>query len=166
MLKVLKYTVLTALCPLVSMANVDWVVIPFLKKGGYHGCMLYVLACACASIELCYWYAFWGMFAAWTEHKKDHKNKIIQFFKNRYHWATNDSNHIVRWIKRGGYYGLFFIGIFENRTIPVAFCRSLKWRQGFYILAMANIIHTCAVVFGWSLIIAWLQSFLRWLLHV
>jgi hypothetical protein len=158
----------------VIFLNIDWVVIPALRKAHICGLRLFLAASVMSTAELIFWYWFWGWLLDAAIHAKkvqesiafgkQIKNELIEegyierikkFFINKLNGALESKSRIVRIIKAGGAFSMILAGITPEpggRFIGIVFCRSAHWRRGFYFLALGNILHICYIVGGWSII--------------
>ena len=159
---------------LIILLNVDWIIIPFLKRAGVLGMPLLLIAWIMSTIELAFWYWFCGWLLNAAIHAKKvqdsiefgkqiteelkgegYIDRIKNFFIDKLNGALDGKNRITKILKTGGAFSLFLVGIIPepgSRFVGVVFCRIANSKWGFGILALGNIAHICYVVGGWSLI--------------
>lgn len=158
----------------VMLLNIDWVVIPALRRAHICGLRLILVAGALSTIELIFWYWFWGRLLAAAIHAKkvqesiefgkQIKNELVEegyierikkFFINKLNGTLDNKGKVVRLIKAGGAFSMILAGISPepgSRVIGIVFCRTTHWRRGFYYLAAGNVLHICYIVGGWNFV--------------
>ena len=158
----------------VTTLNIDWVVVPALKRAGIGGFNLLGITCFLSTAELIFFYWFLGWLLETIiktggvqedinfgkqigeELKKGgYLDRIARYFVDKYNGALDKESRIIKILKAGGVFSLFLAGITPepgSRFIGIVFCRTMHWRNGFYILALGNLLHVCYIVGGWNLL--------------
>lgn len=164
----------------VALLNIDFVVVPSLLRGGFSGFRLFLLAGFLSTAELVFWYWFWGWLIKKVIRAKDVREsidfgkqigselkkegyieRVKMFFVQKFYWAINRKNRIAKMVKTGGAFSMILIGAFPEpgtRIIGIVFCRTTRWKKGFYFLAIGNILHLSYIVGGWSSIFSLFQQ--------
>ncbi len=158
----------------VTLLNIDLVVVPLLLRGGVSGPWLFFLASILSTIELTFWYWFWGWLIRMVIRAKSIResisfgkeiggelkregyiDRIKNFFVRKFYWAISRKNRIARIVRAGGALSMVLIGAFPEpgtRIIGIIFCRTARWKNGFYFLALGNILHLSYIIGGWNFI--------------
>jgi hypothetical protein len=160
----------------VTVLNIDFILTPALIKLEIPIFLLLSLLYVVSTLELRYWFWFWTW--AWdlffpvlihirkvsedialvkefgTELKEKGylaRAKILLF--KIINGALDEKNIIVKFIKWGGAFSLILIGASPesgSRIIGIIFCKMFRWKNGFYPLALGNLIHVTYIVLGWK----------------
>lgn len=158
----------------VTVCNIDFVVIPLLKKAGAEESNLFFTACALSTAELIFWYWFWGWLYKTIIRTKDVResiefgkgigselkkegyiDQIKEFFRNKIRRALDDGKWIVRTIKAGGILAIFLAGISPEpggRVVGTIICGTAHLKRSFCFLLLGNIVHVAYVIGGWNYI--------------
>lgn len=162
------------------LLNVDFILVPILRKMEFSGLPLFAIASIFGTVELICWFQFWSWFRKLIiqsgqiqeginlgkEIKKElqksgYLDHAIDYFVKTFSWATRKENGIFKLIKAGGYLSMFVAGILPepgSRTTAVVFCATLGWKKGLLSLILGNILHMAYIVGGWEFIFRLLGS--------
>ena len=72
-------------------------------------------------------------------------------------WLFNNFDDVLRWVvitaKSGGYVTMFLFGLSPipgSRMVPDILCGTMRWKKGFVVLVVSNLLRITAFVYGWN----------------
>lgn len=158
--------------------NVSWAVMPSLLAWGVKGWTLLAIVEIMASLELTYWWWFFGWLGRSIQKLRPVKDvmdlgkeKIRDFkddryirwryldpvknhFLKQYDWLNDPDNAAMKWLKWGGHGMIFFFGIEPFvpglRIVGAFFCRLTNQKSGLITLLVGNFLHIVIMVSGWN----------------
>lgn len=72
-------------------------------------------------------------------------------------WLFSHLDGILKWaiitLKSGGYLTMFLFGLSPipgSRMVPDVLCGTMRWKKGFAVLAVSNLLRITAFVYGWG----------------
>lgn len=72
-------------------------------------------------------------------------------------WLFSHLNSVLKWsiitLKSGGYLTMFLFGLSPipgSRMVPDVLCGTMRWKKGFTVLAISNLLRITAFVYGWD----------------
>lgn len=72
-------------------------------------------------------------------------------------WLLNNFDSIFKWViitaKSGGYVTMFLFGLSPipgSRMVPDILCGTMRWKKGFAVLVVGNLLRITAFVYGWN----------------
>lgn len=83
------------------------------------------------------------------------KELVISHFLKIYTTATDQENKTVKRVKRWGHFFVLILGaapVPTTRTIIAVVCSITKWRSGFTVLLIGDILHVASVIVGWKIL--------------
>ncbi|KKT90483.1 MAG: hypothetical protein UW90_C0001G0071 [Candidatus Yanofskybacteria bacterium GW2011_GWB1_45_11] len=161
---------------LLTIANGDWVLMPFVM---YHVKLFWVqfaILIVLLNVELFAWYKFWRWFflTFLPERKKIRDtidftkevagelkaqgtaDKIIRFFETTFEWVVHPNRWLFRTIKAGGHAGMFFLGwepfMSGGRLAGTIVCATANFKTGLYSLVAGNCVHILIAMGSWNVV--------------
>lgn len=83
------------------------------------------------------------------------KELVISHFLKVYTTATDKENITITRIKKWGHIFVLLLGVAPiptTRTITAIICSVTKWRSGFAILLIGDILHVAGIILGWKML--------------
>lgn len=167
---------------MLTIANGDWVITPFVMWLIDSFWIQFFTLAVLLNIELFGWYRFWRWFFVsflperkkvrviidfTKEIKEELKqeielkqpgiiNRIVIFFEDQFEWAVHPDRRFIKVMKAGGHSLMLFFGaepfVMGGRMTGTIFCATTGFKNGIYSLMIGNCGHIMISIGFWNLI--------------